>query len=463
MRLRIFLVAVLIVILLPVPALAAKFKPVRLAVIDTGISETAISKTNISAGRNYILPNQTTADTVGHGTAIASIIVGSKAAGIKGICPETILIPLVYYGKNEAGDTIKGDGTLLAKIIREAVEVYDCKILNISSGVLNDTPALRDAVTWAEKQGALVISSAGNDGDDTVYYPGAYSNALCVGAVNEANSAPADFSNTNDEVDILAPGEKLPTATMKGNSLPATGTSYSTAYISGVAAKLMTEYPELTTEQVRQIIYASATDFGTMGYDRASGWGILNKEKALVYARQGWLFRDVVPSKWYFDGVNKAAKLGLLQGTSTVEFSPNQPATRAILWRMLYRLQGLQLSESTTTEHRNAQLWASANGISDGTNPNDTITREQMAVMLYRYTAAFGYDLGKRTNLSKFSDEGEISPYAKDALAWANAYGLISGTDTKTLSPKGSATRAQMAVTLIKFYDLVLDIPILNY
>ncbi|ACL76967.1 S8 family peptidase [Ruminiclostridium cellulolyticum] len=455
MKLRIFFAVVLAAMLLTVSALAAEAEAIRVAVIDTGISETAIPKTNLSSGRNYILPNKTTTDTVGHGTAIASIIVGSETAGIKGICPEAMLVPLVYYAKNEDGGTIKGDGVMLAKIIRDAVEVFDCKILNISSGVLTDTPALRDAVAWAEKQGALVISSVGNDGNDTVYYPGAYSSSLCVGAVNDANSAPADFSNRNEAVDLLAPGEKLPTATMKGNRLLASGTSFSTAYISGVAAKLMKEYPDLTAAQIRQILYASATDFGTTGYDRVSGWGILNLEQALDYARQGCLFRDVDSSKWYFEGVRKAAKLGLFQGTSAVEFSPNQPTTRAMLWMMLYRLHGLKPSESTTIWYRDARLWVTANGISDGTNPNCTITREQMAVMLYGYASVFDYDIGKRADLSKFTDSDSISSYAKDALSWANASGLISGTGTQTLSPQGSATRAQVAVTVIKFYDLV--------
>ena len=457
MRLHIFFAVVLVTMFLNVPALAAESKQVRVAVIDTGVSEIAISKTNMSLGRNYIFPKQTTADTVGHGTAIASIIAGSEVAGVQGICPEAILVPLVYYGKKEDGGTLKGDGAMLAKIIRDAVEVYGCSILNISSGVLNDTPALREAVDWADKHGALVISSVGNDGNDSVYYPGAYSSVLCVGATNEANSAPADFSNRNEAVDLLAPGEKLPTATMKGNRLSASGTSFSTAYISGVAAKLMTKYPDLTAAHVRQILYASATDFGTTGYDRASGWGILNFERALVYARQGRLFRDVDSSRWYFDGVKKAAKLGLLQGTSAITFSPNQPTTRAMLWMMLYRLQGLKPSERTEIWYRDAQMWAMAKGISDGTNPNGTITREQVAVMLYGYASVFDHDIGKRASLSKFSDADSISTYAKEALSWANANGLISGTGTNTLSPQGSATRAQVAVTLIKFYDLVLD------
>jgi len=456
MKLRTFFAAMLVAVLLAVPALATKAEAVRLAVIDTGISEKAVSQENLSPGRNYILPNQSTTDTVGHGTAIASIIVGSEAAGIQGLCPEAVLVPLVYYGKSEDDETVKGDCAMLAQIIREAVEVYDCKILNISSGVLTGTPALQDAVAWAEKQGALIVSSAGNDGNDTVYYPGAYNSVLCVGAADKMNSAPADFSNRHEAVDLLAPGDKLPTATMKGNRLPSSGTSFATAYISGVAAKLMTEYPQLTTEQVRQILYASATDFGTTGYDRDSGWGIVNLDQALVYARQGRLFRDVDPSKWYFDDVNKAVKLGLVQGTSAVTFSPDEPATRAMLWTMLYRLEGLKPFDSTAILYSNAFAWTTANGISDGTNPNGTITREQMATMLYRYAEVFGHDLSKRADLSRFSDAESISFYAKDALSWAVANGLISGTDPQTLSPQGSVARSQAVVVLTRFYDLLL-------
>lgn len=173
MKLSVFFATVLASMLLTVPVRAAESEPVRLAIIDTGISEIAISKTNLYHGQNDILPGQTTTDTVGHGTAIASIIVGSEAAGIEGICPEAILIPLINYRKSEDGGIIKGDSAMLAKIIRDAVEVYDCKIVNISSGILGDTPALQDAVKWAEEQGALIISSAGNDGNNNIYYPGA--------------------------------------------------------------------------------------------------------------------------------------------------------------------------------------------------------------------------------------------------------------------------------------------------
>lgn len=237
------------------------------------------------------MPDQTTADTIGHGTAIASIIAGSDAAGIMGLCPEVNLVPLVYYGKGNDNGIVKGDCALLARIIVDAVDIYGCRIINISSGARVDSAELRIAVAWAEKKGALIISSAGNDGNDTYYYPSAYENVMCVGSANESHSGHADFSNCHESVDLLAPGEKLQAATIKGNRFLASGTSFSTAYIAGVAAKLLTEYPYLSTAQVRQILFASATEVEFFEYSMNSCWGIVTLDKALACARRYNLFR----------------------------------------------------------------------------------------------------------------------------------------------------------------------------
>jgi len=148
MKLRLFYVTILITLLftamyMAFPSFAAEAEQLRVAIIDTGISETAINKENLIPGQNYILPDHDTSDTIGHGTAVASIIAGSKKAGIQGICPEIKLVPLVYYMKSEDGGIVKGDTDMLAQIIRDAVEFYKCRIINISSGVMTDTPALR--------------------------------------------------------------------------------------------------------------------------------------------------------------------------------------------------------------------------------------------------------------------------------------------------------------------------------
>ena len=107
-----------------------------------------------------------------------------------------------------------------------------------------------------------------------------------------------------------------------------------------------------------------------------------------------------------------------------------------------------------------AVAWAAENGVvtgnADGTfNPNGPITREQMAAILYRYAQQKGYDVSKKADLSAFADGGSVSDYAKEAMAWANAAGLINGMDESVLAPGGSATRAQVAAILTRFLQSV--------
>lgn len=245
-------------------------EPIRIALIDTGISQKAIPVSQIAEGKNYILPDADTADIIGHGTAMASIIVGCDAAGISGVCSSAILVPLVYHSEDESGERIKGDVEMLSQIIRDAIDVYDCKIINISAGSLTDSPSLASAIAYAEEMDVLVVASAGNDGSDTAYYPGCYDTVLCVGAANESLNDRAVFSNRNDSIDILAPGENVTVATMRGNAMAYSGTSCATAYVSAFAANLLAENPALSAKELRSKIIASA--------QTVDGWKILNTE-----------------------------------------------------------------------------------------------------------------------------------------------------------------------------------------
>ena len=170
---------------------AAETAPVRVAIIDSGISTGAVSVERIAAGSNYIRPQDDTEDKLGHGTAVAAIIAGSEAAKLSGLCTEVQLVPLVCCTADQDGRELRGNAALAAQDGREvsggtamtaqavydAVDVYGCRIINISSGTATDSKALRDAVDYAASRGALVVSSAGNAGradPDAVYYLGAF-------------------------------------------------------------------------------------------------------------------------------------------------------------------------------------------------------------------------------------------------------------------------------------------------
>lgn len=177
-------------------------------------------------------------------------------------------------------------------------------------------------------------------------------------------------------------------------------------------------------------------------------------------------FVDVADSDWYADAVQYVFANGLMAGTSDTTFSPNATTTRAMIVTILYRLEGTPAVTGTTAftdvaagqYYADAVAWAAQNGIVSGTSattfsPDGVITREQMAAILYRYAQHKGYDVTAKADLSVFTDAAQVSTYATDAMAWANASGLISGTSATTLSPAGSATRAQVATILMRFCE----------
>lgn len=224
--------------------------PVKIALIDTGISKYAINEKYIGSGHNYVTNDDNTMDNLGHGTAVAGIIVGSEKAGITGVVDNVLLIPLVCSTLDDDEKTQFVDISTLSQMIRDAVDIYECSIINVSSGIKTDYDELKAAVEYATSKGALVISCAGNEGTEAVYYPGGYEDVICVGSLNETLSERADFSQNNNTVDVLAPGEKISVSTIKGNTIPASGTSYSAAYFTGCAAKIWSENPGYSVKKV---------------------------------------------------------------------------------------------------------------------------------------------------------------------------------------------------------------------
>ena len=151
---------------------------------------------------------------------------------------------------------------------------------------------------------------------------------------------------------------------------------------------------------------------------------------------------------WYADAVKYVTDKGLMNGTDDNQFSPSATTTRAMLMTVLARYAG----EDTTggaTWYEKSMEWAKAKGVSDGTNPNANITREQLVTMMYRYAGSPKAD-GK---LDSFSDAASVSTYAADAMQWAVANGIVNGSNGK-LNPQNNATRAQVAVILMRFCEM---------
>ena len=175
-------------------------------------------------------------------------------------------------------------------------------------------------------------------------------------------------------------------------------------------------------------------------------------------------FVDVASDAWYAQAAAYVYRQGLMSGTAQDRFSPDLTTNRAMLVTILYRLAGSPAVDggSAFTDvsggdwFASGVAWASANGIVTGYGdgrfgPNDPITREQMAAILYRYAGFAGQSTTGQADLSGYTDAGRVSPYAAEPMGWAVDQGLITGVSAGTLAPGGSATRAQVATILMRF------------
>lgn len=179
-------------------------------------------------------------------------------------------------------------------------------------------------------------------------------------------------------------------------------------------------------------------------------------------------FEDVSPDDWFYSAVRYVYQRGMVKGTSATEFSPGNTVTRAMVVTILHRLEGEPGADAAGFSdvadgqwYAGAVNWAAANSIVNGYSsekfgPNDTVTREQLAAILYRYAGTKGIDRGAAEDLSAFSDRTDVSSYAVDAMKWAVDSGLIMGMGDGVLSPRGSATRAQAAAILMRLCENVL-------
>lgn len=165
-------------------------------------------------------------------------------------------------------------------------------------------------------------------------------------------------------------------------------------------------------------------------------------------------YPDVLPQDWFYSSVRYVTERGLMNGTPN-GFEPNMDSSRATIWTILARFSGVDTTVVSGEWYAVARQWAMENGVSDGTNPNGVITREQLATMLYRFAKNKGLVQEPVTaDLSVFVDAGQISDYALDAMRWAVSVGLLNGMDGNRLAPQGSAARAQVATMLMRFDQL---------
>ena len=156
-------------------------------------------------------------------------------------------------------------------------------------------------------------------------------------------------------------------------------------------------------------------------------------------------FYDVAASAWYYDAVKYVYDKGLMDGVDTHEFAPNATLTRAMVWTILARAEGVDTTGGSTW-YAKAQEWVVAKGVSDGENPNAAITRQELVTMLYRLAGS-----PTVTGSLTAPDASSVSSWAKDAMLWAMNLGLVEGDENGAVTPTATATRAQAAALIMRY------------
>ncbi len=249
---------------------------IKVAVIDSGCFEHEDLKNNLLEGKNYLTGTTDVTDNNGHGTHVSGIIAAEmNDFGIVGIAPKAKIVPLKCFDPSH--DTYVED---ILDAIYDAVDVYGCKIINMSWGLKNDDPFLQEAIDYADSKGVILIAAVGNYGSTTMYYPAAYENVIGVSSVG-VDKNKSSFAQYNKSVLVTASGEKVKSTYKDGGYQILQGTSQVAPMVSGMAAIALSMNEDMTSEEFRQLLTETAEDLGENGYDVKFGYGLVN-EDALI-------------------------------------------------------------------------------------------------------------------------------------------------------------------------------------
>ncbi|MBC3805060.1 S8 family serine peptidase [Acetobacterium fimetarium] len=265
-------------------------EPIVVAVIDTGLNiqhPDLIGKT--VAGYDYVDDTLDIKDIAGHGTKVSGVIAATanNSIGIAGIAG-TANVKIAPY---RVGGTFEGDTNLskasICAALYDAASRSDVKVINMSFGWYDASPALETAITNATSAGKVLVSSSGNEGKaDNINagqysYPASYNGVISVGATTSADTI-ASYSQYNDQVDLTAPGNAVYTTTSDGSYKAVSGTSFASPVVAGACAVLMAADPSLTSAKVETILKSTAQDFGDAGKDSYYGYGLIKLDDALA-------------------------------------------------------------------------------------------------------------------------------------------------------------------------------------
>ena len=456
---------------------------VTVAVVDSGVMADHPDLTNAHILDYVSISDQSDGVDDYHGTFVTGLLAAevNNGVGVDGMVPHVNILPICITwggGKTDVKTAVAG--------IDRAVEL-GADVITFSIGGTNDNEALRQACQRAADRGVILVTCAGNytagraKSVANYMYPAAYDCVVTVSACTREGDGvtfASDYSYFNDGVTVSAPGTDITSLYLDGSTATRTGTSFAAPIVTAMAVMAKQADRGIDTDGFIELLKSSSTDLGDPGFDPYYGNGYVNIPAFLTALNQKTRnvspqpptpgvgeYDDVPVDAWFHDSIRWAAEQGLMNGTGTGAFSPNTPVSRAMVVTILWRLEGSPVSSAALTFRdvpgrtwfTEAVRWAAASHIVEGYSPdhfgpNDSLTREQLAAILYRYAGAPDLIGMEPSNpLDHFMDGKAVSSWARSGAAWAVGTGLLTGKDGSRLDPGGSASRAQTAAILMRF------------
>lgn len=440
---------------------------VVVAVLDTGIkAEHDLFKGRLLKGSDCVYGTSEPKDDHGHGTHVAGIIADCTQGLNVSILPVKVMT-IDIYSMTAVGSL----RDLLAGIQYTITQGVD--VINLSLGTNSpEAEIICEEIDVAVSEGITVVVASGNQYsyiDSSNFHPMHKNNVIVTAAVDSnlqnyhtgANSG----SNYGPSVDVTAPGVNVTSAfhklynTLDNKYVMKTGTSMAAPHISAAAAMLKLKYPSDTCAQIENKLKSCAKDLGAPGYDQYYGAGLPILSNLITSLP----FYDVSSSTWYYNGVFEVYTKGYMTGRSRNYFMPSDNMKRQDVAVVFYRMSNNPFVEyrniyndvSSDSYFANAAVWAFDNNIMKGhQNGNmgvdDNITRQDFILTMYRYAKHKGLNVTASANIGGYTDQAQVSEYARTAMSWGVAKGII-GRGTTTLNPLGNVGRAEIAAMLERF------------
>ena len=438
------------------PAAAVPVESVSLDKTTLGLTKGETAQLNAT-----VLPETATNRNVTWSTSDASIATVTDGV-VTAVAPGTATITVTTVDQSKTATctvtvTVPVTGVTLNKT-RTSLYVGDTETLTATVAPDNAT---NQAVTWTSSNPSVATVK---NGVVTAVAPGI---AVITATTQDGNHTAACAVTVRPDVPPANPNYRITVEATQGGTV----TADPTAAKAGTTVTL-TPVPDrgyqvgtvAVTDRFGEAVAVTEQAGGTYTFTMPNGQVTVT----VTFAEAPLPFPDVTEGDWFYDAVRCAYENSLMDGVGDNLFAPNSETTRAQLVTILYRLAGEPepggdsgfADVAAGTWYTDAVAWAAENGIVNGTTdttfaPGDDITREQLAVILYRYAACQGYDVSQRADLSGFGDAESISGYAQEALSWAHAQGLVLGFEDGSLRPQGTASRAQIAAVLMRFLAAV--------